>query len=159
MSRPKDIGTTAETAVVRYLAAHGWPAAERRALTGALDCGDVSGTPGICWEVKGGRTAETVGDGLLGDWLEETERERLNAGADLGILVTKRTGYGPARAASWWAHADMVTWMSLCRGRIPLADTLFSEPVRMRLSALVPLLHAAGYGTPSTAVPAVEVVA
>ena len=36
-NRPKAIGTAAETAVVRYLAAHGFPAAERRALHGARD--------------------------------------------------------------------------------------------------------------------------
>ena len=34
-NRSKAIGTAAETAVVRYLAAHGFPAAERRALHGA----------------------------------------------------------------------------------------------------------------------------
>lgn len=38
-NRPKAIGTAAETAVVRYLAAHGFPAAERRALHGATDHG------------------------------------------------------------------------------------------------------------------------
>ena len=37
VTRSKDIGTRAETAVVRYLAAHGFPAAERRALHGATD--------------------------------------------------------------------------------------------------------------------------
>lgn len=157
MSRPKDIGTAAESAVVRFLAAHGWPSAERRALTGALDCGDITGTPGLCWEVKGGRAAEQASDGLISDWLEETERERLNASADLGILVTKRPGYGPARAASWWAHLDMATWMDLCRGRTPLTPDLFTEPTHMRLSGLVPVLHAAGYGTPPVEAPAVEV--
>ena len=39
-NRPKAIGTAAETAVVRYLAAHGFPAAERRALHGATDLGE-----------------------------------------------------------------------------------------------------------------------
>ena len=49
-NRPKAIGTAAETAVVRYLAAHGFPAAERRALHGATDLGDITGTPQIVWE-------------------------------------------------------------------------------------------------------------
>lgn len=35
MSRPRDIGTRAETAVVAWLQAHGWPGAERRALHGS----------------------------------------------------------------------------------------------------------------------------
>ena len=47
-NRPKAIGTAAETAVVRYLAAHGFPAAERRALHGATDLGDITGTPRSC---------------------------------------------------------------------------------------------------------------
>src|SRR5690606_27104000 len=52
MSRSKDIGTRAETAVVRYLRANGFEHAERRALRGRQDAGDITGTPGICWEVK-----------------------------------------------------------------------------------------------------------
>lgn len=51
---PKAIGTAAETAVVRYLAAHGFPAAERRALHGATDLGDITGTPSLCWETERG---------------------------------------------------------------------------------------------------------
>lgn len=149
MSRPKDIGTIAESAVVRYLKDHGWPHAERRALTGALDCGDITGTPGICWEVKGGKTAEQASDGLIRDWLDETETERGHAGADIGILVTKRAGFGPARAASWWAHLDLMTLYALAGARAPLPSSVSSQPVRLHLSTLVPLLHAAGYGTPT----------
>ena len=39
-NRSKSIGTASERAVVRYLAAHGFPAAERRALHGATDLAD-----------------------------------------------------------------------------------------------------------------------
>ena len=99
MSRSRGIGTTAETAVVRYLRTRGFDHAERRALTGAHDQGDITGTPGLCWEIKSGRAAETASDGLIQDWIDETESERLNARADIGILVTKRPGYGPCTAA------------------------------------------------------------
>ena len=58
-NRPKAIGTAAETAVVRYLAAHGFPNAERRALHGATDLGDITGTPSLCWEVKGGHRIDS----------------------------------------------------------------------------------------------------
>lgn len=154
MSRSRGIGTTAETAVVRYLRTRGFNHAERRALTGAHDQGDITGTPGLCWEIKSGRAAETASDGLIQDWLEETETERLNAHADIGILVTKRPGYGPNRAASWWAHLDLVSWYALLNAHRPLDQDLYSAPVRVHLSTLVPLLHTAGYGTPTPEVAA-----
>src|SRR5690606_4660297 len=52
--KPRDTGTRAETAVVRYRRDHGWPHAERRALRGNQDAGDITGTPGVCWSVKAG---------------------------------------------------------------------------------------------------------
>lgn len=146
MARPRDIGTTAETAVVKYLRTHGWPYAERRALTGAQDLGDITGTPGVCWEVKSGKTAEKAGDGLIADWLDETETERRHAGADIGVLVTKRSGYGPDRAASWWAHLDLMSLYAIASARAPLSPVVIGQPVRLHLSTLLPLLHAAGYG-------------
>jgi len=146
VTRSKDIGTSAETATVRWLREHGWPAAERRALTGALDCGDIAGTPGICWEIKSGRAAEVASDGQILAWLMETEAERLNAGADIGILVTKRTSYGPARAGAWWAHLALSTWDCLYEVPTPRPwDPALS--LRLRLDTVVPILHAAGYGT------------
>lgn len=148
MTRSRDIGTVAETAVVAYLRTHGWPNAERRALAGAHDLGDVTGTPGLVWEIKAGRAAEAASDGLIGDWLEETETERRNAGADLGVLVTKRAGFGPARAASWHAHLDLTSFYALTHAMRPLPQDLLGAPVRMTLSTLLPLVHTAGYGTP-----------
>jgi hypothetical protein len=102
-ARPKDIGTAAETAVVRALRQLGFPHAERRALTGSLDQGDITGTPGIVWEVKGGNAAKTASDGQVEKWLDETETELDNAGARHGILVLARPGIGAANAHRWWA--------------------------------------------------------
>ena len=45
MSKAKAKGTAAETALVKYLRDHGFPGAERRAMTGEFDQGDVTGTP------------------------------------------------------------------------------------------------------------------
>lgn len=150
MNRSKSVGTQAETAVVRYLRTHGWPYAERRALAGAHDLGDITGTPGVCWEVKSGKTAEKAGDGLIRDWLDETETERRHAGADIGILVTKRAGYGPERAASWWAHLDLMSLYAIAGARTPLSPTIIGQPLRLHLSTLLPILWAAGYGTAPT---------
>lgn len=103
VNKPRNIGTAAETAVVRYLVANGFPHAERRSLKGNLDQGDITGTPGICWEVKGGAAAKNASDGQVQAWLEETERERVNAGATIGILVLQRKGIGAINAGRWWA--------------------------------------------------------
>ena len=91
MSKSKAKGTGAESAVVRYLQAW-WPAAERRALSGNKDKGDVAGIPGVCIEVK---AAERQ---LIGPWQRETLVEKENAGATACVLVVKR----PYKPVSQW---------------------------------------------------------
>jgi hypothetical protein len=156
MNRPKAIGTAAETAVARYLAAHGFPSAERRALRGIEDAGDITGCPGICVEVKGGEAAKNASDLLVTDWLEETEKERLNARADIGVLVLQRRGVGPTNAGRWWAILRLDEVANLAAADLA---RLFEEkpepfvvanpaPVRMHLADAVRLLRAAGYGDP-----------
>lgn len=145
--RPRDIGTAAETAVVRYLVQHGFPHAERRSLKGSLDQGDITGTPGICWEVKGGEKARTASDGLIASWVDETETERINASADVGILVVQRAAYGPPRAGMWWAVMPLATLSTLCEG---FSSQIPAATVRMHLDDAARLLRWAGYGTPLT---------
>lgn len=98
VNRPKIKGTAAETAVVGYFREHGWPYAERRALTGSLDKGDIAGLPGLAVEVK-----YANGGIRMGTWIAETGVERLNAKADHGILVIKPSGVGDAKVAQWLA--------------------------------------------------------
>lgn len=144
--RPRDIGTVAETAVVRVLRDNGFPHAERRALHGALDLGDITGTPGIVWEVKGGDAAKTASDGQVERWREETDREAQNAGAPLGILVLQRKGIGTANASRWWAILDASTLTDLVGGKHePRASDIV---VRLHLLDLLLLLRAAGWGDP-----------
>lgn len=102
MSRSGDIGREAENAVCGVLSRY-WPNIERRRLKGIHDQGDITGTPGIVWEVKGGKAAERASDGQIEQWLEETEVERRNAGAEVGVLVVKRKGIGSPNADRWWA--------------------------------------------------------
>lgn len=91
MSKSKALGTSAETAVVRYLQ-QWWPAAERRALSGNKDKGDVAGIPGVCIEIKAAKTLE------LAAWRRETWQEMENAGAVHCLLVVKR----PYKNVSQW---------------------------------------------------------
>jgi len=90
MSRNKQKGTSFETLVVEFLKHNGFRYAERRALTGVNDKGDITGTPGIVWECKNQKTMNLAG------WLDETMIETANADADYGILVAKRKGKGNA---------------------------------------------------------------
>jgi Holliday junction resolvase len=82
-TKSKAKGTTAEREVVRYLQ-NWWPAAERRALSGNKDKGDVAGIPGVVVEVKAAQRLE------LAAWKRETETEAQNAGVTARLLVVKR---------------------------------------------------------------------
>lgn len=147
-TKPRAIGTAAETAVCKYLVGHGFPHAERRSLKGILDQGDITGIPGVCVEVKGGAAAKTASDGQIDAWLTETETERRNARADLGVLIVQRAGYSADRAGSWWA---VLTADTFCGFWIPSGSTMTpTAPVRVHLSTLTTLLRAAGYGQPLT---------
>jgi hypothetical protein len=146
VNRPKNIGTAAETAVVRAARPRGFPGADRLTLTGALDRGDVGLCPGVIVEVKGGDAARTASDGMIDGWLIETERERVNAGADVAFLVTQRAGVGPANAHRWWAWWRY-SWIADL-GRTGIHPRLIGIPVRMQLGDALQLLRAAGYGDP-----------
>jgi len=150
VNKPKAIGTTCESAVVKLARLSGFPHAERVPLHGATDLGDVRLTPGltagVIVEVKGGKAAETASDGQIWEWLVETQREALAAGADVGMLVTKRAGYAAARAEHWWAHWTLGTMPRL--GDFYYAELVSYAPVRMVLRDALTLLRTVGYGEP-----------
>jgi hypothetical protein len=103
MTRSKDIGTRAETAVVNLAQELGFQYATRLALSGANDKGDVmlSREPLTILEVKAGKRAQTASLGQISKWLKETDRERRNAGAIHAFLVVQRQGYGVGRVQNW----------------------------------------------------------
>ena len=115
VNRPKNIGTAAETAVVRYLRAHGFMNVKRLTLQGAGDIGDISlgdGWP-ITIEVKGGHAAENASDGLVLMWIDELHREMIHAGNPIGALVLKRKGKSAANAGTWYVHMDMECYLAM----------------------------------------------
>jgi hypothetical protein len=143
--RSKDIGTDAERAVVRFLQENGFPHAERRALRGTHDAGDITGTPGVAWEVKGGDKAKTASDGLIEQWIEETRNETENADADVGVLVVQRKGVGPANAGRWWAIIPDVELVDPhYSGDLPATVT-----IRLHLAEACRILNRWGYGNGS----------
>jgi hypothetical protein len=145
----KQRGTAGETAVVRWLRVNGWPGAERRALHGTQDQGDITGCLGLVWEIKSGHKAETAGDALITEWMRQTDVERGNADADFGVLVTKRLGHGPANAGAWWAWITADALVNM-RGASQLepAGYQWTAPIRCTLHDLALILRGAGYGDP-----------
>lgn len=127
MNKPGDKGRMAENGLVSYLTANGWPYVERRRLTGANDKGDITGTPGLCWEVK------YANAGLrLGSWMAETALETLNAGAEYGILVVKPLSLGLKSVHRWYAimsadeHSKLM--FQACRFPSQLDDFYLPDP-------------------------------
>jgi Holliday junction resolvase len=86
MSKAKQKGTAAETAVVKYLREHGFPYAERRALHGTADKGDITGIGPIVIEVKNHKTLDLAG------WIKELEAEMKNANVNVGAVIAKKRG-------------------------------------------------------------------
>lgn len=147
MSRPRDIGTKAETAVVRAAQSRGFPMAERRALRGRTDVGDVLLCPGVVLEVKGGQMARNASESDVERWLDETERERVNAGAELAFLVVQRRGYGPERAGHWHAYWRHGWWARLIGYAGPVDPATI---IRTSLASSLAALVANGWGGPSS---------
>ena len=147
----KRIGTPFETQTVRYLQSRGFRWAERRPLSGAADRGDILVCPGVIVECKAGKAAMSASDGQIEKWLGETERERVNANAELALLVTKRSGIGANRMGEQWCHMDLGVLSDLVYKRTDGGEQFepIGIPVRTHLALVVDLLLDAGYaGTP-----------
>ena len=160
VNKPKNIGTAAETAVMKYLRLNGFPNAERRALRGTYDAGDITGCDRLCFEVKAGEAAFTADDRTINIWMEQTEKETDYAKAHYGILVVRRRGKGSP--GDWWAYMQSTEFASL----IDLASANASSsnrqtvdfssaddfPIRCHLSSMIKLVRKAGYGEPNDAI-------
>lgn len=90
MSASKQKGTRWESAIVDFLQAYGWPHAERRALNGIRDRGDITGLPGVVIEAKSTKAYR------LGEWVNEANAEAQNARAELGVVWAHRVGRSSA---------------------------------------------------------------
>jgi hypothetical protein len=145
VNRPRAIGTVAETAVVRVARANGFPWADRLALHGTLDVGDVTLCPGVMVEIKGGDAARNATDRDIERWLDETAIERDQARAVVGFLVVQRAHVGLVNASRWWAYWRL-GWIADLDDR----QWLYARamPVRTLLGESLTMLRAAGYGEP-----------
>lgn len=144
VNRPKAIGTKAESATLKVVKRY-FPDADRAALHGASDIGDLMNTGDFCFEVKGGQAAKDAVNASqsvqITKWLAETERERKLAGRRFGVLVVQRGGVNYPDADRWWAIVTAAA----------LADIMGapghqnSAPVRLELGTLLDILADQGY--------------
>jgi hypothetical protein len=116
VSKSKAKGTAAESAVVSYLRMTGFPYAERLALQGSRDRGDVTGVPGIVFEVKN----EVVY--TLSSWLAEARTEGDNAQADFAMVIAKPRLVGLPRVGEWYAIMNQGPFDALVR------QAFFNDP-------------------------------
>jgi hypothetical protein len=146
MSKAKAIGTRAETAVRNYLLSVGYSELEahRNVLTGSDDQGDVwvrdPDVGLIVFELKGGDMAKKASHEQCLRWIEEAQREKRNANANFGFLVTQRAGVGYPRAGEWWAYADLGSIITLSTG-VQVVDPII---VRLSLKDLVNIIRGEG---------------
>jgi len=109
MSKSKAKGTAAETAVANYLKDQGWATAERRALSGINDKGDIAGILQLCVEVKAQKQYS------IPAWLKELATEKANAKAEHGVLIIKPVGVGSSNVKGWWAVMTFEELVELLR--------------------------------------------
>lgn len=90
---------------MKYLIEHGFPYAERRALSGANDRGDIN-VPGICIECKNTKAMDLAG------WIDEVVKEKANAGVPLGVVIFPRRSHSIARA---YVLQELEQWVETVR--------------------------------------------
>lgn len=108
-------GSSLETLVAGYLAAHVDDRIERRVKNGSKDRGDISGLRHM-----GGRIVvevKNVRQLALGTWLNEAETERGNDDAIAALVVHKR--HGKAAAGEQLATMRLVDLVALLTGTRP----------------------------------------
>jgi hypothetical protein len=107
MSRSRAKGTAGESAVVNWLLAKGYRYAERRALQGSRDRGDIAGLPGVVIEVKACKQWEPAA------WIGELETEITNDGTPdaVGVIIIKRRG--TTDVGKWYALMTADQWLTL----------------------------------------------
>lgn len=93
---------------MEYLQHNGFPFAERIALAGAADKGDVKVCPGVISEVKNCASKK------LPAWFRELAAEIKNANAEHGFLLMKPEGIGRTRVGQWWAGMLVGDFEKLC---------------------------------------------
>ncbi len=107
VSKAKQKGTAAETAVVTWLKGEGWIYTERRALSGNLDKGDINMGAPVVIEVKDHKTI------TLSEWMKELKVEMANAEVTMGAVIAKKRG--TMDVGDWYAVMPARVFASLLK--------------------------------------------
>lgn len=102
MNPNKAKGTRWESRVVDFLRANGFRYAERRALAGTKDLGDIVNVPGVVIECKATKTL------ALAEWVDQMVEEKENANALYGFVVFPRRSHATERAYCLLELRDLV---------------------------------------------------
>jgi hypothetical protein len=148
--RSLDVGKQTEQMVARYLRSRGLAGVERAVRTGftaggrsVADAGDLTGWPGVCVQVKSLRPANAA-ERQTRTWLAETEQQRAQSGASVGLLVVRR--WGTLAVGEWWSFLqlrDLYLMPQLdAAGWVPPSST---APVRLELADVVTLMQTCGW--------------
>jgi hypothetical protein len=133
--------------VVGYLHSRGLTGVERAVRTGfsaggrsVADAGDLTGWPGVCVQVKSLRPANAA-ERETRRWLAETEAQRRQSGASVGLLVVRR--WGTTDVGEWWCFLMARDLLHAAEGG-PILHTT-TAPVRLELEDAVDLLQTWGW--------------
>lgn len=141
MSRAKAMGTAVETAAVRWLTENGFPLAERLALHGSADQGDIrlQRAPTIIAECKRAMLGVQVTP-----WMRELDTEVRNAGASYGLLIAQQKGVGIGRVHRWVGAMRYLPWQKLASYCPPDAKELVDvSPTKLNTRYVPTLLNRA----------------
>lgn len=114
MNRSKARGTAWERRVVEFLRARGWPLAERRALHGNHDLGDVVNGPRLLTvEGKNHRALDLAG------WLDEAVVEAANCGdGRVGVVFFPRRNHTIDKGYALMRIGDLLNLASIAEAGI-----------------------------------------
>lgn len=117
MNASRNKGTRAETAVVRWARANGFPDADRAPLRGTADTGDITGIPSHVISVKWRAGNQPMAWPL---WLRDLERMQDNGTRDWcdgvtsrpsGLVICNRAGI--ADVGRWYAVTTVADYFDL----------------------------------------------
>jgi len=138
VNKSKKIGTAAESAFVKYCKQRGYQDAERIALAGFNDRGDVRINKRVMAEIKSGDRAEAASHKQIEIWLLDTIKEQLAGGWAYSVLITKRHGAGLSNVGEWWAWLNLNKVFTLFHETYPHDNA--GPVVRLRVSDYFDLL-------------------
>jgi hypothetical protein len=141
------VGKQTEQLVARYLRDRGLAGVERAVRTGfrssgreVADAGDLTGWPGVCVQVKSLRPANAA-ERQTRTWLAETESQRKQSGASVGLLVVRR--WGTLDVGEWWCFLTLTSVFGMAD--VDMSRALLFTPVRLELSDVVSMMQTWGW--------------